>query len=148
MSSRFSPSTVTLAANSHFASITGEEGVDKTENADTVYKFDKRYEFARGFSPSSITVLENSHALYHLSDITSLSRLRSPNNVILKDVQGEKALVTLHPKRFRSDIIKIHTALGAEDEAANVVEIRLRGFIRTGVIRDIGYVSSELLNYV
>ncbi|KXN93058.1 hypothetical protein AN958_10406 [Leucoagaricus sp. SymC.cos] len=98
----------------------------------------RRYEFARGFLPSTITILSGSEAIYQLSESDTWYTSRNSRfpSVILREATGNReTLATFHPRLFWSDVIEVRVPGGRKAET-----LRLRKFLKTyyAVTQDTG----------
>lgn len=77
----------------------------------------KRYEFARGFTPDAITILDSDtrHAVYHLSGSDFGDPVRGPSGrskascIRLRNARTQGVLATIRPRRLFRDVVTLHS---------------------------------------
>lgn len=98
----------------------------------------KRYEFARGFIPDTITILDSNtrHAVYHLSggdfDSTPNSTRSRASCIRLRNARTQEILATIQPRRLFRDVVTLHST--ASLLPATSKKVRMNCFERTGFL--------------
>lgn len=93
----------------------------------------KRYEFARGFTPDTIKILDSDtrHAVYHLSgDLIRGPSGRSKASCIrLRSARTQEILATIRARRLFRDVVTLRSTTASASK-----KFRMSCFERTGLL--------------